>query len=59
MKEGEALPYRENTGITEDEYKTLLDSLSNMKMVNEKNISIKVTRDKDKLTFKSEWNEFL
>jgi hypothetical protein len=46
------LPYRENTGITEDEYKTLLDSPSNMKMVNGKNISIKVTRDKDKLTLK-------
>jgi hypothetical protein len=47
------LSYRKNMEITEDEYKTLLDSPSNMKMVNGKNISIKVTRDKDKITLKA------
>ncbi|MFD0050196.1 hypothetical protein ACFVHQ_12835 [Actinomycetes bacterium NPDC127524] len=49
MKEGEVLPYSPKFGITEKEYKLLLDSQNNSELIKKGETSVEITRQGDKL----------
>jgi hypothetical protein len=57
MKDGEALPYHENFGITEEEYNKVLTAQDHMKLIKQGNSPVEVSRSGDKLIVKADSTE--
>jgi hypothetical protein len=53
MKDGEALPYHENFGITEEEYNKILTAQDHMKLIKQGDSPVEVSRSGDKLIVKA------
>jgi hypothetical protein len=57
MKDGEALPYHENFGITEEEYNKILTVQDHMRLIKQGNSPVEVSRSGDKLIVKADSTE--